>query len=288
MSVIKYKTYALGLSKRLFENDKVILNNIDSFCIRYPFVLAATLNQRLISHSIHLTKVMLKIFLLVSGINYIVYTFQENNEQYCRRIESGSKIITVTGNSIILQLPRGNLETIRPRPLTILSAIELIQEQKYLKAFDLLRKERINLNVLCDLNPLKFIEDLNEFIIQITDSSWISLFITELEEKNYLNTVYASQFQQNKVKELDNKVFTICSSLMNMLNKLDKDKYAFPLLGCYVKLQRFDLALNLAYLNNDYLKHLLFLVDVDKLYKASLAEYNLEMAMKIISNYNLY
>lgn len=185
-------------------------------------------------------------------------------------------------------MPRGNLETIRPRPLTILSAIDLIQERKYLIAFDLLRKERINLNVLCDLDPIKFIDDLNEFITQVKDSSWISLFITELEDKNYLNTVYASQFQQNKVKELNNKVFTICSNLMDMLNMLDKDKFAFPLLGCYVKLNRFDLALNLAYLNNDYLKHLLFLVDVDILYKASLAEYNLEMAMQIISNYNLY
>lgn len=182
-------------------------------------------------------------------------------------------------------MPRGNLETIRPRPLTILSAVELIHDQKYFKAFDLLRTERINLNVICDLNPLKFIDDLNEFIIQIKDPSWISLFITELDDQNYLNTVYASQFQQNKVEELDNKVFTVCSNLMNAMNKLDKDKYVFPLLGCYVKLKRFDLALNLASENNDYLKHLLFLVDVDKLYKASLAEYNLEMAMKIISEY---
>jgi len=189
----------------------------------------------------------------------------------------------VTGNSVILQLPRGNLETIRPRPLTILSAVKLIQERNYLTAFDLLRKERINLNVICDLDPLKFIDDLNEFIIQIEDSSWISLFITELEDKNYLNTVYASQFQQNKVKELENKVSTVCSHLTNTLNKLDVDKYAFPLLGCYVKLKRFDLALNLASTNNSYLKHLLFLVDVDKLYKASLADYNLEMAMQIIS-----
>lgn len=175
------------------------------------------------------------------------------------------------------------METIRPRPLTILSAVKLIQEQKYLVAFDLLRKERINLNVMCDLDPIKFIDDLNEFIIQVEDSSWISLFISELENKNYLNTVYASQFQQNKVKELDNKVFTVCSHLMEMLNKIDKNKYAFPLLGCYVKLKRFDLALNLASMNNEYLKYLLFLVDVDKLYKSSLAEYNLEMAMQIIS-----
>lgn len=189
----------------------------------------------------------------------------------------------MTGNSVVLQLPRGNLETIRPRPLTILSAVELIRDRKYLIAFDLLRKERINLNVMCDLDPKKFMDDLNEFIIQVKDSSWISLFITELEDKNYLNTVYASQFQQNKVEELENKVFTLCSSLMDVLNKVDKDKYAFPLLGCYVKLKRFDLALNLASMNSDYLKHLLFLVDVDKLYKSSLAEYNLKMAMKIIS-----
>lgn len=152
-------------------------------------------------------------------------------------------------------------------------------------AFDLLRKERINLNVICDLDPLKFIDDLDKFIIQIKDLSWISLFITELDEKNYLNTVYASQFQQNEVQKLPNKVFTVCSQLMNILNKLDKDKYAFPLLGCYVKLKRFDLALNLASTNNEFLKHLLFLVDVDKLYKASLAEYNLEMAMQIISEH---
>lgn len=141
------------------------------------------------------------------------------------------------------------------------------------------------MNVICDLDSLKFIDDLNEFITQIQDPSWISLFITELEDKNYLNTVYASQFQQNKVKELDNKVFTICSNLMNTLDQLDKDKFAFPLLGCYVKLKRFDLALKLAFINSNYLKHLLFLVDVDKLYKASLAEYNLEMAMQVISKH---
>lgn len=58
LSIMDDKIYALGVSKRLFENDKVILNNIGSFCIRYPFVLAATLNQRLVAHDIHPTKVI--------------------------------------------------------------------------------------------------------------------------------------------------------------------------------------------------------------------------------------
>lgn len=287
MNVIDNKIYGLGVSKRLFENDKVILNYVGSFCIHWPFVLATTLDQKLVSYNISPTKVIINICVIFNSLYILIILcmFQIYDNQYRRQIESGSKIVTVTGNSVILQLPRGNLETIKPRTLTILAAVELIEERNYLIAFDLLRKERINLNVMCDLNPLKFIEDLNEFINQIRDSSWISLFVTELDDKNYLNTVYSSQFQQNKVKELDNKVFVLCSELMNALNKLDVDKYAFPLLGCYVKLKRFDLALNLASTNNNYLKHLLFLVDVDKLYKASLAEYNLKMAMQIISQY---
>jgi len=59
MNVMNNKIYALGISKRLFENDIVILNNIGSFCVRYPFVLAATLNQRLISYNVHPTKVII-------------------------------------------------------------------------------------------------------------------------------------------------------------------------------------------------------------------------------------
>lgn len=61
INIMNHKIYALGVSKRLFENDKVILNNIGSFCLRYPFVLAATLNQRLIVHNVHPMKVMLNI-----------------------------------------------------------------------------------------------------------------------------------------------------------------------------------------------------------------------------------
>lgn len=69
MNIMDNKIYALGVSKRLFENDKVILNNIGSFCIRYPFVLAAALNQKLITHNIHPTKVILIIFYsLVSNL----------------------------------------------------------------------------------------------------------------------------------------------------------------------------------------------------------------------------
>jgi len=62
MNVMNNKIYSLGISKRLFENETVILNNIGSFCVRHPFVLAATLDQRLIVYNIHPTKVQINIY----------------------------------------------------------------------------------------------------------------------------------------------------------------------------------------------------------------------------------
>lgn len=61
MSLMNNKIYGLGVSKRVFENEEVILNNIGSFCVCYPFVLAATLNQKLIAHNVHPTKVILNV-----------------------------------------------------------------------------------------------------------------------------------------------------------------------------------------------------------------------------------
>lgn len=77
MTVMDEKIYALGISKRLFENDKVILNNVGSFCIHYPFVLAATLNQRLVLHNIHPTKVIINNYyflnlIFANGCNFVV------------------------------------------------------------------------------------------------------------------------------------------------------------------------------------------------------------------------
>jgi hypothetical protein len=45
--------------------------------------------------------------------------FGEINLLLSREIEMGSVIITSTGTTVTFQLPRGNLETISPRPLIL-------------------------------------------------------------------------------------------------------------------------------------------------------------------------
>ena len=49
-------------------------------------------------------------------------------DESCRRVERGSRIVTVVGDGtqVVLQMPRGNLETIHPRALLISSLKKLM------------------------------------------------------------------------------------------------------------------------------------------------------------------
>jgi hypothetical protein len=60
--------------------------------------------------------------------------------------------------------------------------------------------------------------------------------------------------------------------------------FTLPILSSLVKTKDMDQAINLAN-TDEALKHLLFLVDVDKLYTDALASYNLDAALKIAGNF---
>ena len=50
-------------------------------------------------------------------------------------------------------MPRGNLETICPRAYVLAMTRILIRRLSYYKAFVLMRKHRVNLNLIYDLAP---------------------------------------------------------------------------------------------------------------------------------------
>ena len=76
-------------------------------------------------------------------------------DETIRRVERGSRIVIAVPNDtkLVLQMPRGNLETIHPRALVLSAAKKLLDKLEYQKAFDLLRRHRISMNLLCDHNP---------------------------------------------------------------------------------------------------------------------------------------
>lgn len=79
-------------------------------------------------------------------------------EETMHRVERGAKLITaiLTDTNCILQMPRGNLESIHPRTLLIAKLKHKIDNLEYLETVQMMRKHRVNMNILFDHNPEVF------------------------------------------------------------------------------------------------------------------------------------
>ncbi|KAK8774307.1 hypothetical protein V5799_011159 [Amblyomma americanum] len=99
-----------------------------------------------------------------------------------RELESGSLLVTsvpVNGR-VVLQLPRGNLETISPRALVLDRVCDHLDRREYGDAFLLMKVNRIDLNLLCDHDPSAFLSNLSEFAKQVKEPADLNLFLTAL------------------------------------------------------------------------------------------------------------
>jgi elongator complex protein 1 len=115
-----------------------------------------------------------------------------------RRIERGSRIVAAipSAMSLVLQMPRGNLETINPRPLVLevvksdidqwvhpiwsIGGILMLKFTAWSteKAFLACRKHRIDLNFLVEHNSNLFSENVGRFVDQIPEVDHLTLFLS--------------------------------------------------------------------------------------------------------------
>ena len=77
------------------------------------------------------------------------------HDESIRRVERGSRIVTAVPHDtrLVLQMPRGNLETISPRALVLSCVRRYLDGVEFKSAFVLMRKHRINMNLIYDHNP---------------------------------------------------------------------------------------------------------------------------------------
>ena len=59
--------------------------------------------------------------------------------------------------SAILQMPRGNLEALYPRSLVLPHVMGLISKGEYGSAVEVMRRQKVDLNLLVDMNPDRFL-----------------------------------------------------------------------------------------------------------------------------------
>ena len=109
-------------------------------------------------------------------------------DERCRSIERAARLVTVIPSifALVLQMPRGNLETIYPRVLVLAGIRRHINDRKYKKAFLSCRNHRIDMNILHDYNPGNFLANMKLFVQQVQKVEYIDLFLSQLRYVKYL------------------------------------------------------------------------------------------------------
>lgn len=105
-----------------------------------------------------------------------------DKDERCRNVERGSRLVTAipSSMSIVLQMPRGNLETIFPRAMVVAGIRSLVDEKNYSRAFSYCRTQRVDMNILYDHRPTQFLANVELFLDQLKDVSYVDLFLSSL------------------------------------------------------------------------------------------------------------
>ncbi|KAG8966010.1 hypothetical protein FRC05_002930 [Tulasnella sp. 425] len=194
-----------------------------------------------------------------------------------RRTERGARLVTVVPStmSVILQAPRGNLETVHPRPMVLSVVKDDIEEGDYRKALLDCRRHRIDLNILYDHEPRGFMSRLWSFVDQIEEVDYINLFLTDIGKSPRPAKLTAE----------------ICDAVRAELEKKDVEKYINSILTTHMVKTPPDIEAGLALLLRlretnpnlveEAVKYIIFLADPDTLFDVALGMYDFSLALLI-------
>ncbi|KAJ1962686.1 putative elongator complex protein 1 [Dipsacomyces acuminosporus] len=282
------RALVLASRNQLFANGHLISPACSSFFLRKDFLLLTTTTHwlRFIPVDSDLTTATL------SEDTAAAAKYDETR----RRVERGSTIVLAspTSDSVVFQMPRGNLETARPRALVLASVRRSLERRKYRDALVTCRVNRIDMNIIFDHIPDKLADDLEEFVSQVNDPDLLNLFVSGLRDEDVTVSMYtgAKALQAAAAADrdatVDGKTTGICRKLRPVLQATGDAKFMPTILTTFMceKPPNISSALQLlAPLSIDErdsaLTYLLFLSDVDSVYNAALGLYDLPLALLV-------
>jgi len=212
-----------------------------------------------------------------------------------RRVERGSRIVTTVPSAmaLVLQMPRGNLETVYPRPLVLDVIRAHLDAQAYGEALRISRAHRVDLNLLHDHAPAVFLADVPRVLAQIEHPDHINLLLSSLRNEDVTATLYRAwePTAPAAAADLSTKVNRVCAAFLAALTAADERRYLSSILTAHVRQVPPDLEGGLAVLRkylamdaalaDEACKYIIFLVPADELYKVALGMYDLELALQI-------
>jgi elongator complex protein 1 len=243
----------IGLSSRsrLYCHDRLLANSVSSFQV--------SMTHRFLCYTTAETPFQLRSLALSFLHNFdpLMGSDEQNLDGYePRNIERGARLVAICQKqpTAILQMPRGNLEGIYPRSLMLPFVMSKIISGEYGVAFSMMRRHKIDLNLLVDIDYEKFLSvGVLTLIEEIPDIDYLNLFVSTLHNSNVLRGRYQlpelnilKSFEPSGFDEA-NKVNTVCNRFRFVL--LDAEErgctqgghpvtdgyYLLPILSTYAK-----------------------------------------------------
>ena len=284
--------FYLDESNALFANQRCLVKNCTSFLLT-PAHLVLTTGQHL-----------LKLVHIRSNVEDLdVPPDTPETDERCRSIEQGAKLVTVMPSifAVVLQMPRGNLETIYPRALVLAGVRNSIRRRKYKTAFLACRNQRVDMNMLHDYAPAQFLGDVEIFVDQVKKVEYIDLFLSQLREEDVTTTMYREtanedddSVQPSTLKESSSsrssKINQICDAFLKVLHNRTSE-YLQNIVSAHVCRSPPELDAGLMEIatlrrhNSEQVsamvEHICFLADANRLYDNALGLYDLELTLLI-------
>lgn len=210
----------------LFLNNSQIATDINSFMFHSKYLLVTTNDGKL--YGIQLDKNEL----------FEACMKRDISQWYMRDIEPGSILINGIPNTskVILQMIRGNLEVIRIDLVGIVQVEDLLKEQKWKEAVDMIRLDKLNSNVLIDLDPERFLKNVNVFVDSVQYAKVINSILLEMQDGNTLKNY---RLRNINITDLKDKKKVVCDAVVNFVRNLDCATYVTTIMIC-------------CYIRNDY------------------------------------
>ncbi|KAF1991047.1 putative killer toxin sensitivity protein [Aulographum hederae CBS 113979] len=289
--------FGLANNGCLYANERLLVRNCTSFAATSDYLIFTT------------TQHLLKFVHMASVDELEVPSDAPETDERCRSIERGARIVTVIPSafSLVLQMPRGNLETIFPRALVLAAIRQSIDKLDYKTAFLACRSQRVDMNIIHDHDAAKFMSHIPEFVSQVKKKEHIDLFLSQLRGEDVSQTIYKDTAKRKRngiLAAADNtedsqavsnvgsesKVNRICNAFLSVFEKLGI-KHLQNIITANVCKDPPDLEGGLSVVSKleekspdlaeKAAEHICFLADVNKLYEHSLGMYDLELTLLI-------
>ncbi|WFD06264.1 Putative elongator complex protein 1 [Malassezia vespertilionis] len=210
-----------------------------------------------------------------------------------RRIERGSRIVAAVPSNmaLVLQMPRGNLETICPRPMVLDVVRARLDSGAYGEALRISRAHRVDLNILHDHAPDAFLAHVDELIAQVSNVDHINLLLSSMRNDDVTERLYRPLVAREATGFASEKVNRICDAFIAALPRAGERRYLSSLLTAYVRKDPPDyeggLRVLVQYMTTDLAlaeeacKYIIFLVNAEQLFRVALGMYDFALALLV-------